>query len=81
VIQQGWLAEITMTRKLDHPGQQQIIDLGINLPQGRQADRGSDQGEIDVGGEAVAADSAGVINNHLLVLGMGAQQPLDGVDR
>jgi hypothetical protein len=70
-----------MTRELDHPGQQQIILLGINLPQGRQADGGSDQGEVDVGGGAVAADSAEAINNHLLLLGMGAQQPLDGVDR
>lgn len=71
------MVEITLKREVDHPGQQQIIELGINQRHGRQADRGSGQGEVDVGGGAVAAAGAEALQNRLLHLGMGRQHRLD----
>ena len=39
--------------EIDHPGQQQIIEIGIDAGQGGGADGGADQGEVDVGGGTV----------------------------
>lgn len=80
VIQQGRVAEIAMAGEVDHPGKKQIIELGINLHHGARVDRGSSQGEIDVGGLAMAAYGAGATKNRLLHLGVSGQHLLDGAD-
>ena len=73
--------EIAVAREVDDPRKQQIIELGINLRHSPQADIGSDQGEVDVGGAALAADGAGALENRLLHPGMGSKHLLDGADR
>jgi hypothetical protein len=55
VIQQGRVAEIAMAGEVDHQGKKQIIELGINLRHGKRVNRGSNQGESDVEGLAMAA--------------------------
>jgi len=75
------MAEIGQAREVDHPGEQQIIEIGLNSGQGAKADRRPDQGEVDVGGDTLAAQGAGAVDDRLLHLRMGGQHLLDGLDR
>jgi hypothetical protein len=61
--QQSWVMDRGMAGEIDHPGQQQIIEIGINVCQSRGADGGADQGEIDIGGGTLPPQGPGAVED------------------
>ena len=80
VGQQGRLADGGESGEVDHPGQEQVIEIGIDPSKGGGADPRADQGEVDVGGGALTAEGAGAVENRLLHFGVGGEHLLDGGD-
>jgi hypothetical protein len=66
------MAQVAQTGQIDHPGQQKIIQLRLDLGQGAGGNRRTDQGEVDVESGAVATDGARALQDRLLHFGMGA---------
>ncbi|WP_161795888.1 hypothetical protein [Synechococcus sp. GFB01] len=46
--QQGWVGDGGETGQVDQPGEEQIIEIGIDAGQGAGGDSGTDQGAIDI---------------------------------
>ena len=72
------MAEAGVAGKVDHPGQQQVVELGIDPGEHGAAEIGAEQGEVDVGGGAVPAEGAGAVEDRPLHGGMGGEHLLNG---
>ena len=79
--QEGGLINRGQAGEIDHPGQQQVIEIGIDAGQGGGADGGADQGEIDVGGGTLSPQGPGAIEDRGLHLGVAGEHLPDGRDR
>ena len=75
------MAQAGEGREIDHPGEQQIIEIGIDPGQAGVVEVRADQGEIDVGGLALAAQGAGAVEHGALHLRVAGQHSLDRRDR
>ena len=70
-----------MAGEIDHPGQQQVIEIGIDAGEGGGADGGADQGEVDVGGGTVPPQGPGAVEDRGLHLGVAGEHLPDRRDR
>ena len=66
-------------REIHHPGQEQIIEIGIDAGQGGGADGVARQGEINIRGWAVTAKGSGAVEDGGLHLGIGGENLLDSL--
>ena len=81
VGQEGGVMNRGQPGEIDHPWQQQVIEIGIDADQGGGADSGADQGEINIGGGAMATQGPGAVQDGGLHLGVAGEHLTDGRDR
>ncbi|MNZ96331.1 hypothetical protein D3C78_1155210 [compost metagenome] len=68
MIEQGWGVDSMLEGKIDHPGQQQVVDLILDSQQLRKRQLFAFDGEINVGAGAVVAFGARAIEQYTLDL-------------